>query len=300
MASPHRPTICVCICTYQRPELLRRTLAALARQETRGQFTYSIVVADNDVHQSACDAVAAFRAASPVATVYCVEPTQNVALARNKALANASGDYVALIDDDEFPTRDWLAALLAACQAHGADGVLGPVRAHFDQPPPRWLVRGGFCERPEHPTGLSLHWRQTRTGNVLFRRALLAGMANPFRPEFGNGGEDQDFFRRMMQRGYRFIWCQEAIVYEVVPPARWTRTYLLKRALLRGQNERPFLRAPSIAKSVVAVCVYAFLLPFLLPLGHHRFMSYSVRLLDHAGKLLAALGYRPLGDKYLA
>ena len=34
---------------------------------------------------------------------YCVEPRQNIALARNKALQNAEGDLIAFIDDDEFP-----------------------------------------------------------------------------------------------------------------------------------------------------------------------------------------------------
>lgn len=300
MDDPPRRTVCVCICTFRRPELLRRALRELAKLDTCGRFTYSIVVVDNDSQQSAESVVAAFRATFAIATAYCVEPTQNIALARNKALEHARGDYVAFIDDDEFPGKDWLATLLSACDTFGADGVLGPVRPHFDHRPPRWLVRGRFCERPEHPTGLSLHWRQTRTGNVLLRREILAGITTPFRREFGNGGEDQDFFRRMIERGNRFIWCQEAVVHEVVPPARWTRTYLLKRALLRGQNERLFLRAPSVAKSLLAVCVYATILPFLIPLGHHRFMSYSIRLLDHAGKLLAAVGCRPLGDRYLA
>ena len=42
------PHICVCICTFRRLPFLRRLLAALATQETGNQFTYSVVVADND------------------------------------------------------------------------------------------------------------------------------------------------------------------------------------------------------------------------------------------------------------
>lgn len=296
--SPRR-TISVCICTYRRPQFLTRTLAALAKQDTGGHFTYAIVVADNDSRRSAEAVVVAFQAASSIPITYCVEPEQNIALARNKAVEKATADYIAFIDDDEFPPPDWLATLLGACEEHGADGVLGPVRPSFDRPPPRWLIRGRFCERPEHPTGLTLRWRQTRTGNVLLRRQILAGIPNAFRREFGNGGEDQDFFKRLIERGHRFIWCNEAAVYEVVPPERWTRSYLLKRALLRGQNERLFLNPLSVAKSLLAVLLYVPLLPFLLPLGQHVFMGYSIRLLDHAGKLLAALGLRPLGSKYL-
>jgi succinoglycan biosynthesis protein ExoM len=89
------------------------------------------------------------------------------------------------------------------------------------------------------------------------------------------------------------------VVYEVVPPERCRRSYMLKRALLRGQNERHLLQARSLAKSIIAVPLYAMLLPFLLLLGQHLFMRYSIRLLDHTGKLAAALGLRPLGEKYL-
>jgi hypothetical protein len=40
--------ISVCICIYKWPDLLARLLRDLARQETEGWFTLSIVIADND------------------------------------------------------------------------------------------------------------------------------------------------------------------------------------------------------------------------------------------------------------
>ena len=293
-------TVSVCICTYKRPKLLGRALAELEKQHTGGKFTFSIVIADNDRHQSSKSVVDAFRAGSLIETTYCVEPEQNIALARNKALENATGNYVAFIDDDEFPAADWLAALVHACENYGADGVLGPVMPWFDEPPPKWIIQGKFCERPQLSTGVVLEWKQTRTGNVLFRRQLLRDLQPSFRREFGNGGEDQDFFRRLIEKGRTFIWCNEAIVYEVVPPERWKRSYMFRRALLRGQNERLFLTPGSIGKSVLAVFVYAVILPFTLLLPHHIPMNYAVRFLDHFGKLLAAIGLRPLGEKYLS
>src|SRR6266852_2150668 len=108
----HDSTVTVCICTYRRPDPLRRLLVALGEQQTRGRFSYSIVVADNDRCESAREVVARFAAESPVAVTYCVEPEQNIALARNRALMDAGGDFVAFIDDDEFPADDWLSRLL--------------------------------------------------------------------------------------------------------------------------------------------------------------------------------------------
>jgi succinoglycan biosynthesis protein ExoM len=290
-------TISVCICTYRRPHLLQRTLAALRRQETAGRFTMAVVVADNDREQSARSTVEAFRAATSLPVTYRVEPERNIALARNAAVASADGDYVAFIDDDEVPTPGWLACLLGACETYSADGALGPVRPRFEHPPPAWLIRSRLCERPEHRTGAFLHWRQTRTGNALLRRHVLHPLTPPFRPLFANGGEDQDLFRRLTERGYRFVWSNEAIVYELVPPTRCTRSYLLRKALLRGQNERALLSVRSIARSLLAVPIYALMLPPLLP-TQSLFMRYLVRLMDHTGKLLGALGARPAGDDY--
>lgn len=293
------PTVSVCICTYKRPRLLQRLLRELARQETAGALTFSIVVADNDREESAKGVVSEFQESSSIPTIYCVEVEQNIALTRNRALENARGDFVAFIDDDEFPATDWLVTLMRTCEARGVDGVLGPVRPFFEQEPPQWLRRGRFCERPEHKTGSLLSWRETRTGNVLFRRRIIEGLREPFRRALGNGGEDQDFFKRMIEKGHKFVWCNEASVSEVVPPQRWKRTYFLRRALLRGQNERHSLTFLSVGKSVIAVPIYAVLLPFLLLLGHHRFMGNLIKLMDHAGKLFAAMGLKPLGEKYL-
>lgn len=291
--------ICVCICTFKRPSLLKKLLFALDGQETAGEFTYSIVVADNDFDQSARLTVHEARAHSPVAIKYCVEPHQNIAMARNKAVENSTGDFLAFIDDDEYPHEDWLLTAYRTCASYGADGVLAPVRPFFEHEPPRWITRGGFFERPEYPTGYKLSWRETRTGNVLIRRRILHRIREPFRPEFGNGGEDQEFFKRMMTLGAVFIWCNEAAVYEVVPPERCRRRYLLRRALQRGQCEKGLADFPGICKSLIAVPLYALVLPFLLLAGQHWFMRYLIRLCDHAGKLCGIFGYAPTGDKYI-
>jgi succinoglycan biosynthesis protein ExoM len=292
--------ICVCICTYKRPAFLRRLLDALADQDTGGLFTYSIVVADNDRLESARALVSELSATSPVPITYCVEPRQNIALARNKALDHARGDAVAFIDDDEFPTRQWLRTLVAACQAYGVDGVIGPVRRHFDEQPPAWIVRGNFYERETYPTGRVIDWRMGRTNNVLVRRRIIPAHEPAFRPEFLTG-EDQDFFRRMIEDKHVFVWCNEAVVYEVVPPVRWRRSFMLRRALLRGKVSPldPGFGVRDIAKSLVAVPLYTGVLPFALLLGHHRFMACLVSLCDHLGRLLALLGVNPVTEPYV-
>ncbi len=293
--------ISVCVCTYRRPDLLKRLLDHLARQEMAGRFTYSIVVADNDSSQSAQSVVAEFAARSAIPIRYCVEPRQNIALARNKVVENVKGDFAAFIDDDEFPEKNWLSVLLSTCERYGVDGVLGPVKRHFDEPPPKWLAKSHFYDRRINPTGTIVSWHEARTGNVLVKKQVLADAEPPFRPQF-RSGEDKDFFRRKIEQGYAFIWSAEAVVYETVPPARWKRRYMLRKALLRGASARlqPTCEAVGIAKSVVAVPLYAVALPFALLAGHHHFMTLLVSMFDHLGKLLALVGINPIKEQYVS
>ena len=291
--------VTVCVCTFQRPALLKRLLNELLRQEIGGLFTYSVVVADNDEKLSARQMVLEFNARAPIHAVYCSEPAQNIARARNKALEHATGDYVAFIDDDEFPATNWLANLLKTFQVYQADGVLGPVMPHFEKPPPKWATKGGFFERPTHETGYPVTPKEARTGNVLLHRRMLEGVKEVFDPQFGTGGEDVDFFTRMMAEGRVFVWCNEAPVFETVPPSRCTRGYLLRRALLRGRNslKNPAGRAGNILKSLFAVPLYALALPALFLAGQHVFLKYLIKLMDHAGRLLALVGLNPVRER---
>jgi succinoglycan biosynthesis protein ExoM len=290
-----KPTqrISVCICTLRRAALLSRALAHMQAQQTGGLFTYSVVVADNDSMRSAEKAVQEFGATAPVTVTYCVESRQNIALARNQAIEHADGDFVAFIDDDEFPADDWLLKLFKTCEETGADGVLGPVLPHFELEPPQWVKRGKFFDRPRHATGYRMGWEESRTGNVLFRKEILRDLEIPFRSRFDSAGEDMDFFRRAMAQGRRFVWCDEAVAYEVVPASRCTRSYLLKRALLRGSNfhKHPSGRLRNFVKSMVAVPAYALALPALALFGEHVFLKYLIKLLDHVSRLLAFLGW---------
>jgi glycosyltransferase involved in cell wall biosynthesis len=290
--------IAVCICTYRRPEWLRRLLVSLQEQRTDGRFTYSIVVTDNDATGSARTIVEEFARSRAPAT-YCLEPVKNIAMVRNRAIEAATGNWIAFIDDDEFPISQWLHLLHQACTTHQAEGVLGPVRPHFDEEPPRWVRKCGLYDRPEHPTGYPLPWRECRTGNVLFRRDLLPADEAAFDARFDNGGEDQDFFRRLMERGARFIWCNEAVAYETVPPIRWNKKVMMQRALLRGKNtlKHADITLAGFLKSTVAVVAYGLALPILAVAGMHFFMRYLVKLCDHLGKLLAAFRINPVRNR---
>jgi glycosyltransferase involved in cell wall biosynthesis len=295
--------ITICICTYKRSVMLVRLLKELHKQRTDDVFTYSAVVVDNDTAESARQVVEDARKEVRFSIDYFCEPEQNIALARNKAVQNATGDFLALIDDDEIPNQDWLLDLYHSILAYNADGVLGPVLPYYEIDPPGWVVKSKLCERKSFPTGTRLvNPRDTRSGNALLRISIIAGNDKPFDYLFGRtGGEDVDFFRRMLNKGKVFIWCNEAYVREAVPPDRLKRMYFIKRALLRGVagSKNASLMSISALKSVLAFVLYTAALPVLLVMGQHWFMKYLIKDCDHIGKLMALCGIELVKERPL-
>ena len=290
------PHISICISTYKRPLLLERLFQRIRSLRMDGLFSFSVVVVDNDAKESAREVISRTRGDAAFEIAYHVEPEQSISLARNLLVKSATGDLIAFIDDDEFPDENWLLFHHKALMDSQADGVLGPVLAHFDKAPPRWLVKSGLLDRKRFRTNTSItEPRYTRTGNVLLWKDLFITDEKPFDPAYGkSGGEDAVFFRRRLQEGKSFIWCDEACVYETVPVERQRLDYHIKRAFVRGLTtswSTPFLSLSTFV-SMGAVLAYTLLLPFSLFLGYHKTVSMLVKGCDHAAKLLGYAGIR--------
>jgi glycosyltransferase involved in cell wall biosynthesis len=293
------PHITVCICTYKRPTLLKHALESVCSQRTDSLFTHSVVVSDNDKAESGRATAEEVASHSNCQVKYTVEPRQGIAMARNNAVANATGDFIAFIDDDEFAPDGWLLTLFHALEHFGCDGVLGPVDPYFDDDAPQWVIKGGFYKRPVVASGVVLGFKKCRTGNVLLKRELFNDV-EPFNPKCLSG-EDQDFFKRKISEGKAFVWCHEAPAYEAVPPVRWKRSFLMRRALFRGvfAQRNHGLQPVRVLQALVSVPVYAVMLPIALLLGQASFMKCVFKLSFHAGRLCALFGFNPIQGPYV-
>lgn len=261
--------------------MLSNLISKLQNQLTNNEFTYSTVVVDNDPNQSAKDIVNDLQAKSTMEIEYFCEPEQNIALARNRAVENAKGNFIAFIDDDEFPGNAWLVNLFNTYHMHKCYGVLGPVKPHFDGTPPTWLVRGQFCDRESHKTGTVLDWTKTRTGNVLINASTFREENMRFDPSLGRtGGEDQDFFKRLINAGKSFVWCNEAAVFETVPRERWSKSFYIKKNIQMGGRTGEIVKTDSfnikclwLTKAAVSISFYSLILPFSILGGKHILMK---------------------------
>ncbi len=282
------PHIDICLCTYKRPELLDELLDRLLNLETRGLFTYSIIVVDNDSAQSAKNIVDSHRTKAGIKITYACEPVANVARARNLALKLSSGNYVAFIDDDERPGKDWLLELLQVLSDTGADAIMGPVLPFYSTDPPAWVRKGAFFRRAFPLSGPLRRWKEGRTGNLLMKSSVFKEHNLSFNQKFSRGGEDQDFTRQLMEKGYKIYWSNRAPLIEIIGPDRWKVSSMFRKAVVRGimSARYPLNKTAAFIRTIMALTLYLLALPFLLLLGYDVFILYLIKIGDHAGRLL--------------
>src|ERR1700685_229360 len=98
--------VTVAVLTYNRARYLRETLAGIVRQAYPAEF-WDLLVIDHNSTDGTQDAVASFMA-SPPAPRRIVETAQGLDHGRNRAIAEARGDILVLVDDDILVEADWL------------------------------------------------------------------------------------------------------------------------------------------------------------------------------------------------
>jgi succinoglycan biosynthesis protein ExoM len=292
--------VSICVCTYRRQTLLAALLDVLQALHTADRFEIEVVVVENDPDRLSEDLVAAAARRSRIAIRYDCEPERNIALARNRAVRLAEGTLVAMIDDDETPVPDWLLRHHETLVSTGADGVLGPVVPVLPTGAPAWIASSGVLDRPRHRTGHVIGTQDLRAGNALLQRSMFTDGNLWFDAALGrSGGEDSDFFARCVAAGHRLIWCDEAVVSEIVPPGRWTTRFHLRRmwrsGTIRGQWIHDGRQSWALAwRGAALLAGGALALPLSLLAPKAWRMRLALKLAYFGGVVTAALGWPTL------
>lgn len=295
------PDVTVAIPTFRRPMSLERLLVALEKLDT-GE-TLRVLVADNDGEgREGFAVVERLKSAKyrwPIEALVVEE--RGIAQARNalvdRALARGF-DYLAMLDDDEWPEPSWLAAFLRVAAETGADVLHGAVIPELETAPGRWAVRVYGFAPLRNPTGTiaMIHG----TGNIFLKRSALAMLSPPwFDPRFAlTGGEDKDFLTRFKLAGARFAWADDAAIYTSMPASRANARWAVQRAFRVGNSDmRVFLKHTDVLPSKLVegakiAGALALSLPLMLlaaPMAEWRMLPVC-KFARAAGKLWAACG----------
>ncbi|MDT8759817.1 glycosyltransferase [Sphingomonas psychrotolerans] len=238
------PATVIAVPTFRRPKQLRHLIEAVAKLD--GLDDTVLLVADNDAEgEGAAVATAmAERFRIPMEVIRVPEP--GLCHARNAIVAHAltvpGMQRLAMIDDDEWPEPQWLAALVKVQQRTGAAVVGGPVTPVFPEGAPDWAEQTLVFrpeQRPEGPAEMLY-----ASNNLLVTRAALEMVGAPwFDPAFNrSGGEDLDFLTRLKALGAAFAWAPEARVFEWVGAERARKAWVLRRMWRIGVTDTKVAR----------------------------------------------------------
>ena len=241
----------VAICTYNRAALLNRVLDSLTNQ-TPSNYEVEILIVDNGSTDETSQVVNQ-RQILDTRIRYVLEREPGIAHARNRALAEARGEYLAFIDDDAWADPEWLENLLAPIQSVSPrpECVVGPVSLVWEGSRPDWFpdrFESLLCryEMGNVPRFLDADGYLLTTNSLFHRETLLklGGM----RTDLGHkrkaliGGEDNDIFNRLIANGHRVYYQPTAHVNHPVPKERQTRRFLLRRLFWDGASQPLFER----------------------------------------------------------
>lgn len=229
---PDELHVVVAALTYRRPADLAALLPQLDREAGGVGDLVDVLIVDNDPDGGARPQVEGFGGAH-----YLHAPIPGIAAARNAALdASGDADLLVFIDDDERPVEHWLALLLATWRTSRPAAVIGPVVSTFDEEPSPWVQAGRFFSRRRLPTGTEV--QVAATNNLLLDLGVVRASGLRFDERFGlTGGSDTLFTRQLRAAGGRMVWCDEAIVTDVVPRSRVDRQWVMHRAYRSGNSD---------------------------------------------------------------
>jgi glycosyl transferase family 2 len=291
--------VSICIATDRQPWRLARLLDSIARLKQPDDLRAEVIVVDNDPASDPGAAVAAGSQVGPFPLRWLREPRRNAAIARNRALEVARGRWIAFVADGAELDERWLAAYWDCASEGESDGYFGPVLPHFELRASEWLDLS-FYTAQRWRTGTPVRRGETCIDNAFVRRAVLRDQHFDVMCA-RSGGEGIALFGRMLARGARFAWCDEAIAHAAVPTARQRPGWLTARAFWTGwvqaRVERELGRVRSRSAAATTAIAAASLLWTVCAVallgGRARALRVALSAADQSGRAWGQLGPRP-------
>jgi GT2 family glycosyltransferase len=195
-------TLTVLVCTYNRPEMLARCLAALI-ERTEEKPDEIVVVNGGDAR---ADAVVEHSLQSSVGGGQCIEiklvktANKNLAASRNVGLPHCTGDIIAMTDDDAEVFPDWVTQMKRAHAEHPEAGAVGGpvIGADADSLVSRIADQVTFAA---YPTARAV--RTVPGVNVSYKREVIEQVG--LQDETLFRGEDVDYNWRAQELGWS-VW----------------------------------------------------------------------------------------------
>ncbi|MEQ1829321.1 MAG: glycosyltransferase family A protein [Pirellula sp.] len=222
-----RPVASIIICTKNRAESLRQTLAKMEGVIVPESEITELIIVDNGSTDHTREVVESHKT-DKYELNYVWEPNGGQAHARNRGLSVAKSDIIVFTDDDVLPCEHWLEEHIKGYDDSGIAAILGRIEALHIGPLPQEYSR----ESMDFSTRFGDTTVKPFTGhlvgaNMSFRRSVIDAIGG-FNARLGPGRsgffDDTDFSIRLMRAG--FVQCFEprASVQHVIDSSRLRAT----------------------------------------------------------------------------
>jgi glucosyl-dolichyl phosphate glucuronosyltransferase len=223
------------VCTYNRAGDLGELLASALEQRTGGEFTYEVVVVDNNSTDGTRDVVQQVASRADGRIRYLFEERQGKSFALNTGLSDLRGWAYAIVDDDFVLPPDWLATIHAAFLAQpDVAFVSGKVLPRWEGDPPPWLTSRhwsplALADYGDQPF-IADHARPVCLLACCFRSAAVRAVGG-YDVRLGvsgtrtGGTEDLDILKRLWSAGYHGLYVPELWFWHKVPRSRLSKRY---------------------------------------------------------------------------
>lgn len=236
----------VALCTHNHADRLVRTLADL-NTLNQPEAEWELLVIDNGCRDETPQLLAGHTWPAGWQVRVVREEKLGLSNARNRAIADARGEYVIFMDDDETPAPDWLCAYERLIRNEKPDAFGGSIRVMIEDERPAWLsdeLLGflGELQRADTIQPLTDPYTSFNGGNFGFRKTVCdtVGTFDAMLGRKGTdntGGEEVDFYRRLLQAGFDVWWTPEAIIYHRIQAVKLKRDYFLDLHYRQGRME---------------------------------------------------------------
>lgn len=195
-------TFSVLICTYNRPEMLAMSLAALI-EHTLEKPDQVVVVNGGDERSDAI--VQNYVGRNDVRVELVKTVNKNLAASRNIGLAHCTGEIVAMTDDDAEVFPDWVTQMKRIHAGHPETGGVGGAVIGADS---ATSLLSRIADVSVFLSGAGAGPVRTIPGvNASYKRAALQAVGPQDETLFR--GEDVDFNWRMAKLGYGIFYSPE-------------------------------------------------------------------------------------------
>ena len=256
--------ISIIVCTYNRNDYILKALNSLA-QQTLPADQYEIIIVNNNSTDNTDALCQSFLQEHRQQNFhYFIEKQQGLSYARNRGIAESSGDILVFMDDDAQADENYLKEICHFFETTpDAEACGGRIYPDFESKRPDWMSRFLLPLTSTLDMGNKIKLftgiKYPVGANMAFKKEVFQqyGIFNPDLGRKGNnldGSEEKDIFLKIKKAKKKIYYLPFATIKHQVPDKRLTFDFFKRQAIGIGKSEQ--MRTKAISQSAYIQFVF--------------------------------------------